>query len=447
VFKKYVVATLLALALLLTPLPVAVAAPTVVVDGQVLKFDVPPLVEKGRILVPLRGVFEAINAEVTYDAAQNTILATRGEVVIVLHPGDTLAHKNGQPLYLDVPAKSVKGRTMIPLRLVGEALGVVVEWDSAAKTVQITSRSGELVPAGDVSDSIERDFAWEYGGYEWSWSISIQNNHYGYFQSLPRPQTDDYSVYVTNQLDDYYITSLVDRFKEAARQHNLSDYEMVDFAVSFVQNLDYVPDNVNTGYDEYPRYPLETLVDRGGDCEDTSILLASILREMGYGVVLLALPDHMAVGVKGTENLPGAYWDYEGSRYYYVETTGTGWQIGKIPVEYKGAHARVLPLIPRPVINHNWEGQGTGLWYKVTVVVKNEGTAPAENTVVYAAFDAGNGKVYDQAYSQPRIVGVRGEEQYTLNIKYPYDTHTRLIVKVLSNGKVVDESSSDWLDT
>ena len=337
--------------------------------------------------------------------------------------------------------------TVLALVLLLTPLPVAVEWDSAAKTVQIASRPGELLPAGDTSDSIERKFAWEYGGYAWSWSISIQKNHYGYFQSLPRPQTNDYSVYVTNQLDDYYITSLVDRFKEAARQHNLSDFEMVDFAVSFVQNLDYVPDNVNTGYDEYPRYPLETLVDRGGDCEDTSILLASILCEMGYGVVLLALPDHMAVGVKGTENLPGAYWDYEGSRYYYVETTGTGWQIGEIPPEYKGAQARVQPLIPRPVISHNWEGRGTGLWYKVTVAVKNEGTAPAENTVVYAAFDAGNGKVYDQAFSQPRIVGVSCEEQYTVNIKYPYDIHTRLIVKVLSNGKVVDESSSDWFDT
>ena len=446
-YRKYVLAAVLALVLLLTPLPVAVAAPTVIVDGRVLKFDVPPLVEKGRVLVPLRGVFEAINAEVTYNPAQKTVVATKDGVVIVLHPGDMLAYKDGRPMYLDVPVKNVKGRTMVPLRFVGESLGAMVEWDSAAKTVHIASRAGGLLPAGDVSDSFEREFGWSYDGYAWSWSISIQKAHYGYFQSLPRPQTDDYSVYVTNQLDDYYITALVDRFKEAARKHNLSDYQMVDFAVSFVQNLEYVPDNVNTGYDEYPRYPLETLVDRGGDCEDTSILLASILHEMGYGVVLLALPDHMAVGVKGAENLSGAYWEYEGSRYYYVETTGTGWQIGKIPVEYGGAQARILPLVPRPVINHYWEGQGAGLWYKVTVVVKNEGTASAENTVVYAAFDAGDGKVYDQAFSEPRIVGVRGEEQYTVTIKYPFNTHTRLIVKVLSNGKVVDESSSDWFDT
>lgn len=444
---KYILALVMTLALLFAPLPVAVAAPTVIVDGRALEFDVPPLIERGRVLVPLRGVFEALGSEVRYEPVEKTVLATRGETIIILRPGDRVVYKNRQPLYLDVTAKNFNGRTMVPLRFVGEAMDAVVEWDGTAKTVLITSGFGNAPAAGPAPEYIEKKFNWEYGGYRWSWTINILRGHYDYFRGLPRPVTSDYSVYVTNQLDDYYISALVERFEEAAGRYGFSDYEMVDLAVSFVQSLDYVPDDVTTGYDEYPRYPLETLVDRGGDCEDTSILLASILHEMGYGVVLLALPDHMAVGVKGVENLTGAYWLYEGNRYYYVETTGTGWQVGEIPAEYSGSPATVLSLVPRPVISHHWEGQGAGTWYKVTVTVKNEGTAPARDTVVYAAFDAGSGMVYDQAFSVPGDVGVRGEAQYTVTLKYPFNVRTRLVVKVYSNGKLLDQSQSAWLDT
>jgi hypothetical protein len=75
--------------------------------------------------------------------------------------------------------------------------------------------------------------------------------------------------------------------------------------------LEYTSDLVTEGYDEYPRYPIETLVDKGGDCEDTAILAASIIRGMGYGVVLLVFPKtadspgHCAVGVAGEAGMPG----------------------------------------------------------------------------------------------------------------------------------------------
>ena len=48
---------------------------------------------------------------------------------------------------------------------------------------------------------------------------------------------------------------------------------------------------------EYPQYPIETLVNDKGDCEDKSILCASFLDLLGYNVSLLSLPNHMAVGV------------------------------------------------------------------------------------------------------------------------------------------------------
>jgi len=52
----------------------------------------------------------------------------------------------------------------------------------------------------------------------------------------------------------------------------------------------------------------------------------------------------MAVGVKGENNLPGAYFEVEGVKYYYVETTSPGWRIGQIPDEFIGQEAKILSL-------------------------------------------------------------------------------------------------------
>ena len=450
---RLTMAVVLAQVLVLTLLPTAMAAPTVIVDGKTLVLDVPPVVEKGRVLVPLRGVLEALETTVEYDEAIKTVVAARGDVLITLRVEDRVAYSNNKRLLLDVPPKISGGLTMIPLRFISESLGARVDWDNASQTAHITSSDtgSDLLLGSGRKDAagpfIERTFTWEHRDKKWSWNINIRQGHYEYFKNAPRPGTRDYSIYVTNRLDDYYMSALVKKLWEAAGREGLTDYEPAALAVSFVQNLAYVDDDVTTGYDEYPRYPLETLVDRGGDCEDTSILLASILHEMGYDVVLLALLDHMAVGVAVQENLPGSYWEYEGARYYYVETTGAGWQIGELPREYKNTRARILPLVPRPVVSHAWQGRGTPHGYEIKVTVKNDGTATAPNTIVYAAFDAGNGKVYNQSVSEPRDIGEQEQVHYTIRLEYPFNVRTRVLVKIISDGILVDESRSDWLNT
>ena len=113
--------------------------------------------------------------------------------------------------------------------------------------------------------------------------------------------------------------------------------------IAFVQGLPYFKDDVSTKYDEYPRYPIETLVDNGGDCEDTAILTAAFLREMGYGVVLVNPTGHMAVGVK-CSSCTGTYYTYNGDKYYYLETTGTGFKVGEISSKWKDAQVKIIPL-------------------------------------------------------------------------------------------------------
>jgi hypothetical protein len=111
----------------------------VVLDGEVLAFDVPPVEIQGRVLVPLRGIFERLQAYVEFDEATRTIHARRGTVAIRLQLGSRTAYINDRPTTLDVPAMAIRGRTMVPLRFVSEALGAMVEWDGATRTVVITT--------------------------------------------------------------------------------------------------------------------------------------------------------------------------------------------------------------------------------------------------------------------------------------------------------------------
>jgi hypothetical protein len=183
---------------------------------------------------------------------------------------------------------------------------------------------------------IVKRFEWEHNGRSYSWEISIPSRLHEHYRRMRRDP--DYAVYVTEEGDDKYLELLCNELAEADARSDWSG--KIDFVLSFVQSLEYSDDNL-TGYDEYPRYPVETLVAEGGDCEDTSILFASIVQQLGYGTALLRLDGakHMAAGVKISskaildwpEDYPLTYYSSGGAEYAYAETTGPGWRIGEKP--------------------------------------------------------------------------------------------------------------------
>ncbi|MFH0769103.1 MAG: hypothetical protein V1932_06020, partial [Chloroflexota bacterium] len=183
-------------------------------------------------------------------------------------------------------------------------------------------------------------------------------------------------------------------------------------------------------------------------CEDTSILLASLLDKMGYGVVLLDLPQHVAVGIKGGENVYGTYWNYGGDRYYYIETTGSGWGIGQLPEEYEGASANVYPMVPVPIITHEWTLEGKDFYAELTVKVNNLGTGTASNVYMFACFDAGDGTGWSSKQSDTFNLEPGHQVTATLGLlPPPPGVHTRLMVRIVMGGYKVDESYSVWVDT
>lgn len=91
-------------------------------------YESPPINYKGHILVPLRGIFETLGAEVKWNQATQEIYAVKGEKTIQLKIGSGFATVSGVNLKIDSPAQIVNGRTMVPIRFVSEALGSEVKW-------------------------------------------------------------------------------------------------------------------------------------------------------------------------------------------------------------------------------------------------------------------------------------------------------------------------------
>lgn len=126
-----------------TPVTTAPVAPRVILDGKVLSFEVAPIIENGRTLVPLRAIFESLGASVSWDASTQTVNSTRNQTTVILTIGSTQPKVNGQEWPLEVPAKIVNDRTLAPLRFVGEAFGGTVKWDDATRTISINSKKEE----------------------------------------------------------------------------------------------------------------------------------------------------------------------------------------------------------------------------------------------------------------------------------------------------------------
>ena len=149
--KKTAVVFLFLLMVFAFPLPASAAQSTnatVLVFGQKVSFDVQPVLDNGRILVPVRQIAEALGADVTFDKQSGTVTLQKGSYTISLGIGNQTATKTVIPsgvyteldtdtLSLDVPAKIIDGRTMVPVRFVAESFDIDVNWNSKTRTVNI----------------------------------------------------------------------------------------------------------------------------------------------------------------------------------------------------------------------------------------------------------------------------------------------------------------------
>ena len=118
---------------------------TVVLDDVTLEFDTKPLIYNSRTLVPLRVIFEALGAQIYWDDATKTVTATKDDKEVIVPVNKNVIYINGVPQELDVAAKIVSDRTLVPVRAVTESFDCTVSWDDATKTVYIKTTEFDIV--------------------------------------------------------------------------------------------------------------------------------------------------------------------------------------------------------------------------------------------------------------------------------------------------------------
>lgn len=115
------------------------------IDGIDLQYDPAPYIAPpGRTMVPMRGLFESLGAQVEWVAETQTIHATRGDREVQLQIGSKVAHVNGVSRPMDVAPVIEQDRTYVPLRFVAEALNASVTWDPREHKASITSSTTQL---------------------------------------------------------------------------------------------------------------------------------------------------------------------------------------------------------------------------------------------------------------------------------------------------------------
>jgi len=290
---------------------------------------------------------------------------------------------------------------------------------------------------------IERNYSQEAASGPTSFTVRIPKPLHSYYKN--RTRVDEYGSYVSDMYDDQYLKTLVDEFERFTTKGGGDDVDTINHMMSFVQNLEYTKDRVGTGYNEYPKYPVETLVDKGGDCEDTCILFASLLNQFDYGSVLLIFREqrHMAVGVKGKSGLPGTYFEHQGNRYYYVETTETGWNLGKAPKEMQNTTAEIVPVNSNPVFVFSYAVDIAEERLDVEVQLKNVGDAPGRPTA-RVLIEERDGSTVASGRTQASVLAPQAETTVHVHPEPPADRTLRVRVQALLNGSLHDELTSEY---
>jgi hypothetical protein len=176
------------------------------------------------------------------------------------------------------------------------------------------------------ASEVKSIYTWTYGDNLYTMVYYFDQGDYNYYKGQNRVY-NDFLFYLNESPKHKVISDFANEFKKIAADNKLSDWQLAECVIAFVQTMKYK----NDGTYEYPRYPIETLVEKGGDCEDTAILLEAILKELGFDCVLVSPNKHMGVGIALKYEISGTAFEHRNKYYYYIETTSAGWGIGDYP--------------------------------------------------------------------------------------------------------------------
>ncbi|MBE7018358.1 MAG: hypothetical protein E7413_00555 [Ruminococcaceae bacterium] len=106
-------------------------------NGERLKTDVPPVIQNGRTLVPVRIISENLDTKVTWFEDRREVFLYGGKASILMGIDYPKVIVNGKTETIDVPPTIIDGRTLVPIRFLAEQFDLTVSWDEATRSVYL----------------------------------------------------------------------------------------------------------------------------------------------------------------------------------------------------------------------------------------------------------------------------------------------------------------------
>ncbi len=364
------------------------------------------------------------------------------------------------PGYYNFFIRSINGRHYVVLaghtRVETYKAVLLFEQAGYQEWILYPSRVSEVSPFGYRSAEVAtRVFRWTYGGEEFELGLTVPKDLYLYYLTREHDiPYEDWAVLASDPLSRPYLRSLLNMLLSRARSRGYDEIQTLEFVASFVQHIPYnLEKDVIMASGEYPRFPMETLMDYGGDCEDHAILLATLYMEMGYDVALVIVwgkpgfpLGHMGVAV-ALDSGRGLSWEVGGKTYYYIDATQPSLRLGEpLLPEYLDYEHPIflfprLESVPMPVLVRNRVGviwqSSTGV-ATVVVTVANFGQGWANLTVTAGVPIMGGRYLNSSTLSldaPPASVAV-----LTLTFQGPHRSAVRLEVRM--GDRLVDRIAS-----
>lgn len=211
---------------------------TVNIDGVTLDFDVEPVIENGRVLVPMRTIFENLGCNVSYSVSNGKkfVNAVRGDDYISLEVGTKEMFINGKSYSLDVPSKIIKGRTLVNLRVVSEGLGEKVVWLGNIKTACIYKKHGLHQVANVTSEKLIKS--------DDDKALVKINYSYPVIENRDGKEKNEYLDYINSEYKTYAeeFVKKAESFEKDAREllveNGESNFLPYEFNLSYKINTD-----------------------------------------------------------------------------------------------------------------------------------------------------------------------------------------------------------------
>ena len=291
---------------------------------------------------------QTINKQLTYDIPDDTDEKFT-EIEIVVYDYDLIREVLGEKQIVDINEDSSENSIKINF---DNTLNQIVyknpsEGNDAIIWFEITSPN-PIEPDEQVYDI---EYKWTYKNKLWKLEIQIPVETYKNYVDSTINRIPQKSINIKEAMskfvtyDEKIIIDLADKLLEFANTEGYTEIETANFILRFTQEIiEYELDFDTQGCDEYWRFPVESLVDQQGDCEDSSVLYSSIMESLGYDTALLFYtwdnPEgerigHLSVGLNIDEASGTFVTDDDGAKYYYCETTTKGYTVGKLPPDLR----------------------------------------------------------------------------------------------------------------